>query len=64
MAGVEEKKLFSLNVNGLGEFRKRKDIFDFLRKQNGIMYLLQETHWKENMQNFIRSQWGFECMQG
>ena len=25
------------------------------------MYFLQETHWKLNMENYIRSEWGFEC---
>lgn len=61
MAECEELKFFTFNANGLGEFKKRKDVFDFLRKQRGNVFLLQETHWKSNLENIIRSQWGFEC---
>ena len=39
-----------------------KDVFYFLRKQNGNIYFLQETHWKSDMENVFRSQWGFECI--
>ena len=46
----------------MGEFKKRKDVFDFLSKQSGNIFLLQETHWKTVAENVIRSQWGFECI--
>ena len=49
MSECEELKLFTFNVNGLGEFKKRKDVFDFLRKQSGNIYFLQETHWKSDI---------------
>ena len=52
-------KIASWNVNGLSESKKRKDVFDYLRQQNLNIIFLQETHWPENMENFIRSSWGY-----
>ena len=62
MGDCEELKIVTFNTNGLGGFKKRKDVFDFLRKQSGNIFLLQETHWKTGAENVIRSQWGFECI--
>ena len=62
MGDCEELKIVTFNTNGLGELKKRKDVFDFLRKQSGNIFLLQETHWKTGAENVIRSQWGFECI--
>ena len=62
MIECEELKSFTLDVNGLEEFKKRKDVFDFLRKQSGIIYFLQETHCESDMENVVRSQWGFKCI--
>ena len=53
-------EICSFNCNGLADYSKRKDIFDFLRAKNFNIYLLQETHWTTDQENFIRSNWGFE----
>ena len=37
-------KFLSLNVRGLGNFRKRRAIFTWCRKQNADLIFLQETH--------------------
>ena len=37
-------KVCSLNVQGLGEQLKRREIFNWLRAKNYSIYLLQETH--------------------
>ena len=52
-------KICSKNVNGIGDFCKRKDVFDFLREQKQDIYLLQETHLKTDMENFVRAAWGY-----
>ena len=52
-------KICSYNCNGLNDFKKRKDVFDFLRKQNSNILLLQETHLPYKLENFIRSNWGY-----
>ena len=36
--------------------------FDFLRKQNGNVSLLQETYWVSGMENIVRWQWGCDCV--
>ena len=51
-----------LHTNGLGEFKKRRDAFGFLCKQSANVLLLQETHWKTEVENGVRSQWGFDCI--
>ena len=51
MGDCEELKIVTFNTNGLGVFKKRKDVFDFLRKQSGNIFLLQETHWKTGAEN-------------
>ena len=56
-----EFKICSLNVNGLGDFKKRKDVFSYLRDIKYDIYLLQETHFKANQENFIRASWGYEA---
>ena len=52
-------KICSKNVNGVGEFKKRKDVFNFLREQKQDIYLLQETHLTTEKENFVRSEWGY-----
>ena len=43
MTDHKELKIITFNTNGLSDFRKRKDVFDFLRKHKGNLFLLQET---------------------
>ena len=62
MAEREKLNIYSLNVNRLGNMKKKKDVFDFLIKQSGNICLLQETHWKTKQENLIRSQWGIESV--
>ena len=51
----------TLNVNGASTHEKQKDIFDFLRRKNLDLIFLQETHWKSESENIIRSIWGYNC---
>lgn len=59
---MESLKILSFNVNGLGNYHKRKDVFDYLRKQKAHIIFLQETHLQSEYENMIRSMWGFECI--
>ncbi len=63
MGDCEELKIVTFNTNGLGEFKQRKDGFDFLRKQSANIFLLRETHWKTGAENVIRSQWDSQTVQ-
>ena len=55
-------KLATFNVNGTGKYEKQKDIFDFLRKKKFDLVMLQETHWKTESENYIRTLWGYNCI--
>ena len=59
MADKNSFKICSKNVKGIGDFKKRKDVFNYLRDQKQDIYLLQETHLKPEKENFIRSEWGY-----
>ena len=58
---TEQLKICSFNCNGLHDYKKRKDVFDFIRERKANIFFLQETHWKYEWENFIRSCWGFDC---
>jgi exonuclease III len=36
--------VISVNVQGLGNFQKRRDVFHYLRQKNHSIYFLQGTH--------------------
>ena len=55
-------KIISFNTNGMGNYHKRKDVFDFLRGKNAHIVMLQETHLKTEDENLVRSMWGSECI--
>ena len=61
MMAKDSFSICTFNCNGLGDYMKRKDVFDFLRKQKCNIFLLQETHWTSASENFIRSCWGYNC---
>ena len=53
-------KICSLNVRGLGERLKRREVFNWLRAKQFSIYLLQETHCSEN----TTATWSSECIWG
>ena len=59
---MAEKVTFcTLNCQGLGGNEKRKDVMNFLKQKNYSIYFLQDTHFMEKEERYIRSQWGYEC---
>ena len=59
-------KLISLNIRGISNFRKRKTIFTWCRKQKADIIFLQETHSTENNEAQWKREWGapFFCSHG
>ena len=55
-------KLLSLNVRGIGNFKKRKTIFTWCRKQKADFIFLQETHSKIDSEKCWRNEWGGEII--
>lgn len=51
-------KVFTLNVNGLNDVRKRRLVFGSLRKFKRSIFLLQETHCRPGNARLWKSQWG------
>ena len=53
--------LGTFNINGASNYEKLKDTFDYIRRKDIDIILLQETHWKTESENYIRSIWGYNC---
>ena len=51
----------SLNVRGLGHSYKRADTLSYLKSRNYSIYCLQETHFTDSDEKYIRAKWGCEC---
>ena len=51
-------EIASLNVRGLGDNTKRKELFYWLHKQKSAIIFLQETHSMGNLEKIWRTQWG------
>ena len=50
--------LFSLNVRGIRDLRKRGLLFQFLARQNADVTFLQETFLTEELRNQVDREWG------
>ena len=48
----------SVNCRGIGEYRKRKDVFNYLRKLDCNIFLLQDVHCSLEKVNSFRNMWG------
>ena len=55
-------KISSTNCRGLGDYKKRKDVFNYLRNKKHGIYCLQDTHFTKNMEPYIKAEWGGEVI--
>ena len=55
-------QIVSCNCQGLNSKEKRRDVFDYLKSKSYNIYCLQDTHFTEREESFIRNQWGGECI--
>lgn len=51
-------KIISLNVRGIGNFRKRRSVFNWCRKSRADLILLQETHSTNTSEIQWQHEWG------
>ena len=51
-------KFISLNTRGISNYRKRRKIFTWLRKQKPDVVFLQETHSTQGNEVFWQREWG------
>ena len=61
MEGSDTFKICTYNSNGLANCMKKKDVFDYLRKNKCNIYFLQECHWKSDSEKYIRAAWGYNA---
>ena len=55
---TEKIRFATLNVRGLGEHKKHREVFNLLKVRKIHVALLQETHSCENFLNRWRTEWG------
>ena len=59
---MNELRICTMNCRGLGDYRKRRDVFHYLRRSNFNIYLLQDIHCQKKMENIFRNAWGTDIL--
>ena len=57
-------KIASLNVRGIGNNTKRREVFNWLRSKKFSIYMLQEVHCSENTADLWACEWGYKTLFG
>jgi exonuclease III len=52
--------IISMNVQGMADRAKRRDVINFLKSKKYSICMLQDTHFSSQEEHFIRSTWGYE----
>ena len=55
-------KICFLNVRGLGDKLKRREMFNWLRRKNHSIFMLQEVHCSENTMPLWSAEWGYKTL--
>ena len=55
-------KIISLNVRGLRDDAKRREVFNWLRRKTQSIYMLQEVHCTENTKHLWSAEWGYQAI--
>ena len=53
--------ILSLNCQGLGNARKRRDVFHYLKQNSCSIYYLQDTHFSTKLEAYVKAEWGYNC---
>ena len=48
----------SFNVNGIGNFSKRNQIFNFMNRKGGDIHFLVDTRFSKDIENKVKEEWG------
>ena len=59
---TNDLKIVSLNVRGLGNNAKRKEVFNWLRMKKQSIYMLQEVHCSEGSMDIWTCEWGYKAL--
>ena len=52
----------SLNCQGLGDSKKRRDVINYLKDKNFSIICLQDTHFDKGLESVIRAEWGYKAL--
>ena len=55
-------KIASLNVRGIGNNTKRREVFNWLSSKKLSIYMLQEVHCSENTADLWACEWGYKTL--
>ena len=53
--------ILSLNCQGLGNVRKRRDVFDYVKEKSSSINCLQDTHFSTKLEAYVKAEWGCNC---
>ena len=59
---MSDIKICSYNCRGLGQFQKRRDVLNYLRRTNFQIFLLQDIHCHPSNTNRFRNLWGTDVL--
>ena len=59
---LKNVKICSMNVRGLGNEEKRRDVFNWLKKKNHAIYCLQDIHVGDKNKTAFCKDWGSEVI--
>ena len=54
-------RILSYNCRGLNDFKKRNDVFNYLKNLNANAYCLQDCHFTPSIEKQVSMQWDGEC---
>ena len=57
---MDKISICSVNCQGLGDYRKRRDVLDHLRNKQYSIICVQDTHFTKKIENQIRAEWGYK----
>ena len=57
---MTEINIASMNTQGLHDYKKRRDVFQYFKQKKFSIIFLQDTHFEDKLEKQIRSEWGYE----
>ena len=58
---MDSIKISSFICQGLGDMRKRRGGFHYLKQKSYSICCLQDTHFNAKLEKYVRSEWRYKC---
>ena len=59
---AETIKIATVNCQGLASKSKCQDVLNFYKKKKYSIVCLQDTHFTEDVEPYVETQWGYSCI--